>query len=475
MKEPIILGALHPDRSSGEPLHRQIERRFRAAIESGVLASGTRMLPSRLLADRLGVSRNTVTSAFDQLVAEGYLVSRVGDGTFVTEMRRATRAKPSKTPRALNLSADRLMAVRRQLNEVGSSSGPLRIGATAFSEFPGGTWRRLARKVLGSLGGTLDYGDPSGLPALREAVCRHIAQFRGVVTEPEQIIVVEGTQGAIHLIAFVLLQCGDKVAIEDPCYQNARAVFQAHGARLVGVRVDDYGMRSSDLPDRASLVYVTPSHQFPLGGLLPVSRRMEVLAWAQARDAYVIEDDYDSEFSDRVVPALQSLDRYERVIYCGTFSKTLAPGLRIGYVVVPPHLTDAFRFAREAFSLGSSTHIQATVAEFIAQGYFSRHIQRLTKIYRRRRRILVDVLSNALPDGFKIGPAQTGLHVAISGPPGLDDVRIANSMSAAERVLPLSLLCVNRKDCKGFVLGFGSGADESVARSAEMLAVSVGR
>jgi GntR family transcriptional regulator/MocR family aminotransferase len=471
--EPIDVQALLPDRASGEPLYEQLVRRFRAGIERGVLAAGTRMLPTRQLAERLGVSRNTVTSAFDQLVAEGYLVARVGDGTFVADVCRAAQAVPRRPPRPLNVSAESLTSVRGTLEAVGSSFGPLRIGATAFTEFPFGTWRRIARKHLATLGEALDYGDPAGLPALREAISRHIAQFRGVVSGPDQIVIVEGAQGALHLIAFALLRCGDTVAIEDPCYQNARAVFRAHGTKLFGVEVDGRGLRPSALPDGAALAYVTPSHQFPLGGILPVSRRMEVLEWARRCNAYVIEDDYDSEFSERVVPALQSLDRDERVIYAGTFSKTLAPGLRVGYVVVPPHLAASFRFVREIVSLGAPAHTQATVAEFIAKGYLSRHVRRLTKIYERRRRVLVDVLSRSLDERFTIGPAQTGLHVAINAPAGFDDVRAANSMSDGERVLPISLLCVEREDCKGLVLGFGSGTDESVARSAEMLARSV--
>ena len=189
----------------------------------------------------------------------------------------------------------------------------------------------------------------------------------------------------------------------------------------------------------------------------------------------MIEDDYDSEFDAHPVPALQSLDRNERVVYVGTFSKTLAPGLRLGYVVAPEHLAQTFRFARALFSLGSSEHLQATLADFINAGYFSRHIRRMTRIYERRRRILVDVLSRELPRGFTLGPAQTGLHVAICGPPKFDDVRAANSLANGERVLPISRLCIQRTDCKGLLVGFGAGSDDALAASAAALAAGITR
>lgn len=334
-------------------------------------------------------------------------------------------------------------------------------------------WQRIARKQLFPVPESLEYGQSSGLLALREAIARHVAQFRGVVADPNRITIVEGTQGALTLAAFVLAQRGDRVLIEDPCYQLARASFAAHGLLLDGIDVDDDGLRTSGLPQSATLAYVTPSHQFPLGGKLSLARRTQLLEWARRVKAYVIEDDYDSEFDAHPVPALQSLDRDERVVYVGTFSKTLAPGLRLGYVVAPEHLAPAFRFARAIFSLGASEHLQATLAEFITGGYFSRHIRRMTKIYERRRRVLVEILSRELPPGFAIGPAQTGLHVAVTGPADFDDARFANSMPDGERVLPLSRLCIERTDCKGVVLGFSAGTDDALARSAKTLATSL--
>lgn len=473
MIEPIDLEPLFPDRASGEALGAQLLRRLRGAVESGFFPAGSRLLPSRELARRLGVSRNTVITALEQLVAEGYLEARIGAGTFVTDALATIRERTVATPRPLPTSPAKLAAIKEQLDAAGSTRGPLRVGAPNLSTFPLRTWQRLKRQNLAATSAHLDYGISAGYAPLRQAISRHVAQFRGVVADPDQVIVVEGTQGGLHLTAFVLMACGDTVAIEDPCYQNARAIFTAHGLVLHGVPVDDDGMRTDLLPARANLAYVTPSHQFPLGGALPLARRTELLEWARRTGAYVVEDDYDSEFDTRPLPALQSLDRDERVIYVGTFSKTLAPGLRLGYVVVPPHLAETFRLTREITSLGASAELQATMADFIAQGHFSRHVRRMATTYERRRQLAVDALAKNLPHGFSVGPAHTGLHIAVNGPPEFDDVRAANAMPDGQRVMPISTLCVRRTDCKGLVMGFSAGNDAEVPNAARALAMSL--
>jgi GntR family transcriptional regulator/MocR family aminotransferase len=473
MKEPIDLEPLFPDRASGETLGAQLVRRLRHAIETGFFPPTARLLPSRELAKRLGIARNTVTFALEQLIAEGYLEARVGSGTFVSGTLPRGRRRTVSATRALPQSTNVLASVKSELDEVGSTAGPLRVGAPDLTHFPVRAWQRFARKHFDAIDTYLDYGQSTGLLALREAISRHVAQFRGVVAEPDHIIVVEGTQGALQLISLVLSQPGDGIAIEDPCYALARAVFKARGLVLHSALVDDAGLQIEELPRDASLAYVTPSHQFPLGGALPLSRRTALLLWAHRTNAYVIEDDYDSEFDSHPLPALQSLDREGRVIYVGTFSKTLAPGLRLGYIVAPPHLAQTFRVARAITSLGASAVVQATVADFITQGYFSRHIRRMTGIYERRRRILVESLSESLPKQFNVGPARTGLHLAITGPRDFDDITTANSMRDGQRCLPLSLLCIRRTDCKGFVLGFSSAGDVALACAATTLSRSL--
>jgi GntR family transcriptional regulator/MocR family aminotransferase len=473
VEEPIGLESLLPDRSSGEALGAQLVRRLRGAIESGVFPPAARLFPSRELAKRLGVARNTVTSALDQLVAEGYLETRVGAGTYVTRRRTRPRERAAPAARSLPARAQSLDALQSELEALGTSSGPLRVGAADLTEFPLRTWQRLNRKNFAAFGTPLDYAQSSGLRALREAIARHIAQFRGVATDADQITIVEGTQGALALVAAALTEPGDRIAVEDPCYQLGRTVFAARGLALCPVYVDGDGLRTGSLPAHAALAYVTPAHQFPLGGALSLSRRTELLQWAARTGAYVIEDDYDSEFDAQPLPALQSLDRDERVIYVGTFSKTLAQGLRLGYVVAPPHLAETLRVARGLAGFGASAHLQATAADFISQGYFNRHIRRMAAIYERRRRIVVETLSNALPERFTIGPSRTGLHLAIRGPAGFDDVRAANAMQNGQRVLPLSRLCLERTDCTGFVIGFNAGDDAAVANAAAALAASL--
>ena len=470
VKEPIPVETLFPDRSAGEPLATQLTRRLRGAVERGFFPPGSRLLPSRELAQRLGLSRNTVMSAVDQLVAEGYLESRVGDGTFVTVAlaRSAPRALAAK--RALTPRARALIELKAEADFLGSTTGPLRLGAPDLGEFPMRTWQRLNREQVAALGAGLDYPDPAGLPALREAISRHVAQYRGVVAEPERIVIVDGAQAACHLIALVLAAAGATIAIEDPCYFLARIAFRARGLLLSAVPVDDDGLRTDELPRAAALAYVTPCHQFPLGGALSLERRLALLAWSRRTDAYVIEDDYDSEFDAHPLPALQSLDRDERVIYVGTFSKSLAPGLRLAYVVVPPHLSEAFRFACTVANAGVAVQAQAVVAAFIAGGHFVRHVRRMVALYQRRRRLLVETLAAGLPAGMRIGPAQTGLHLAVIGPTTLDDVSLAHSFDADRRPYPLSLLCVERTDCRGLVLGYSAGGDDAIRSAA--LAVS---
>jgi GntR family transcriptional regulator/MocR family aminotransferase len=470
MKGPIDLEPLFPDRASGEALGAQLVRRLRHAIETGFFPPALRLLPTRELAKRLGVARNTVAFAFDQLVAEGYLEARIGAGTFVSESIGRVKPRAVSSQRAVPRRAAALTAAKAELDRVGSSFGPLRAGVPDLSLFPFHAWRRLTRKRLDTTADYLQYGESSGLRALREAISRHIAQFRGVVADPDQVILVEGAQGAMHLIALALAEPRDAIAIEDPCYQHARAVFRSHRLVLRAVPVDEMGMRTTDLPSEATLAYVTPSHQFPLGVALPQARRIELLQWAQRANAYVIEDDYDSEFDAHPLPSLQSLDRDGRVIYAGTFSKTLAPGLRLGYVVAPSHLAETFRAAREVVSLGAPAQLQATLADFIAQGYFSRHVRRMAGVYERRRRIVVETLTRNLPAGFIVGPAQTGLHVAVRGPRNFDDVSAADSMGKGRRCLPFSPMCVRRSDCKGLLVGFSAGDNEAVAEAATTLA-----
>jgi len=473
MREPLKLEPLFPDRSTGEPLAVQLVRRLREAIESGSFAAGTKMLGSRQLAKRLGLGRNTVALAFEQLTAEGYLEARSGSGTFVAATGLARRQLEPAGEIGAFEGAQRFAGLRAHF-KTAAGEGALRPGMPALALFPVSAWRRATRRALDEMR-DLGYGHASGLRELRDAIAVHVRQFRGISARPEQIIVVEGAQAAMHLANLVLTRAGDTIAIEDPAYALARAAFEGDGLHLHPLRVDHDGAQTDALPAHARLAFVTPTHQFPLGGTLPLARRLELLAWAKRRDAYILEDDYDSEFTARArpLPALQSLDRDERVIYIGSFSKTLAPGIRTGYVIAPPHLASAFRTARANTSLGVSLQTQAALAIFLREGHFARHIRRMNAVYERRRAMLARALV-PLDGTFTCGPMQVGLHMALVAKEPFDDRAVARAL-AGQRLVALSSLCIERTDCCGFVLGFTNGSDAEVEAAAHSLVTVASR
>lgn len=472
MDESDNVEPLFPDRGSDEPLARQFARRLRRAIESGLYQPSSRLLPSRELARRLGLSRNTVTSAIEQLIAEGYLESRVGSGTFVVAnvVNATTAVAPFR--QQLPAASARFQTARKALESYSLGFGPLRAGVPDLTMFPVATWSRITRRKLTQLPDYLDYGDTRGEPALREAIAHHLQQFRGVATDWRRVIVVEGTQAALRLAADVLLAEGEAAVVEDPSYPFAWAALTSRNVRLAPVPVDDAGMVVALAPP-ARLAYVSPSHQFPLGSTMSLERREALLAWARHNDAYVVEDDYDSEyaFDGKPLPSLQSIDRDGRVVYVGTFSKTLAPGLRIGYLIVPPHLVELFALGRRLSTLGGTRCVQATLADFLAEGHFARHVRRMTIEYRRRRTALVELLTDGLPAGrFELRAAHAGLHLTIVAPANFDDLAAARELYAqGVYVQPLSSFCVARTDCRGFVIGYGAAPLPEILDAARSL------
>lgn len=469
MQQPPDLKALVPDRTSDESLAAQLARRLRESIEDGTFRAGTRLLSSRQLARRLGLARNTVALAFEQLAAEGYLQSRVGAGTFVTSPARAGLQRTIAPERA-----QRIVSLRPDFDLV-AGAGALSPGAADFSFFPWRTWDECTRNELQSNAvKDLRYGASSGLDSLKQAIAAHVHHFRGVIAEPDNVIIVGGAQAALLLASLVLAGPSDTVVIEDPCYSPARVAFQVRGLRCRPVPVDDDGMVVDQLLDDAAFAYVTPSHQFPLGFVLSLQRRHQLLSWAHSRKAYIIEDDCDGAFTfvSRPLPALQRLDP-ERVIYIGTFNKTLPPTVRLGYVISPPHLTEAFRIARSFTNLGAGLNLQATVAEFITAGHLTRYVRRMREVYERRRDVLTKTLSSLLGAAFRLGPIQAGLHAALLAPTGFDDV--ARSMLPdGQRLVALSTLCIRQRDRRGFVLGFTQGDEAAIESAAHSVAAICG-
>lgn len=477
------------DENTSVPLYRQIYDSIRHGILTGQFASQMRLPASRALADQLGVSRMTVINAYDQLFAEGYLEGKTGSGTFVASKlpeeylhtpRVPGPAKP-KGSRKLKLSGygdhlnSNLLAIAR--NHSATVVVPFQHGLTATEEFPFGTWSKIAQKHLKYsyrvLGG---YGDPAGYRPLRRAIADHLSSTRGVVCDEDQVIITAGTQQAIFLISHVLLSEEDSVWFEDPGHLSGMDILNASGANVLRVPVDDEGFdldRAIKTRGKARLVYVTPSRQFPLGMTMSLQRRLNLLEWASENDAWIIEDDYDSEFrySGRPLPALQGLDRHSRVLYVGTFSKTVFPGLRLGCVVVPPDLVDVFSAARALTDLHSPVTDQMILAEFIAEGHFERHVRRMRTLYRERQAILINEVEKRLAGVLDVPKADAGMHAIGWLPKGVSDVSI--STKAAEhgmRIAPVSKYAVNKLPRGGLMLGYTAFNERQIKEGVKKLA-----
>ncbi|HKN67648.1 MAG TPA: PLP-dependent aminotransferase family protein, partial [Gemmatimonadaceae bacterium] len=360
---PHLLTHLPIERSSRTPLHRQIYEGLRKAILDGMLRPGQRVASTRALADELGVSRLPVLTAYEQLVHEGYIEGRPGSGTFVCAAPpdRMLRARDEQRP-----TRPKRRPARRRV-PLGRDEGgirPFRVTLPALDEFPHELWARLVSRHARRIAPVhLAYGDPAGVGALRAVVAEHLRTARAVRCEAEQVLIVSGSQAALRVCAAVLFRHGDRVAIEEPGYPGAHAAVRASGAELVPVPVDDEGIDVAALAalrTRIRAVYVTPSHQYPLGTSMSATRRLALLDWAAQRGAWILEDDYDSEYRyvSRPLGALQGIDTNDRVVYIGTFSKVLFPALRVGYLVVPRPLWDAFLDARDALDVFSSTLYQ---------------------------------------------------------------------------------------------------------------------
>ncbi len=417
------------------PLYQRVYRAARRAILSAELAPGTRVPSTRSLATDLGVSRNTVILAYEQLLAEGYLTARAGSGTFVaTDLPEAlnevvgTGGGAAHRPEGLftpHLSRygrwlDALAEARPVSWEPHARSlrFDFRYGRPNFLDFPHDTWCRvLARRARRASVRQLDYGPPEGREELRTAIAEHLWRSRGVVCTPRQVVVVNGSQQALDLAARVLIDPGDRAVVEEPCYPGARIALAAAGAEVVSVAVDGDGLCVGGLATQPAvrLAYLTPAHQFPSGVTMPLQRRIDVLGWAERSGALIFEDDYDSEFryAGRPLEALQGLDRAGRVIYAGTFSKLMFPALRLGYLVLPASLVAAVSAAKASVDTGCPALEQLALADFMQAGHFDRHMRRSRTRNARRRAALLAALKEHLGDRVEVSGANAGLHVLL--------------------------------------------------------------
>lgn len=484
------------DKTGAAPLYRQIYEAIRRAILSGELTRGRRLPATRMLAAQLGVARMTVVNAYEQLLIEGYLEGKTGAGTYVAatlpeEMLQIARVGPPrrKMPPATQshvlsrrgkwLATKTLTELRVQGN---GDKFAFQIGLPAVDEFPFNVWSRLAaRRLRHPPRELLSYGDPAGYYPLRACIAAHLQTTRAVQCEVDQVIIVAGSQQALDLTARVLLNPGDAVWVEDPCYPGARNALLAAGAQVVPVPVDDEGFDlAAGLRRRrkARLVYVTPSHQYPLGVTMSLSRRLALLDWARQSGALIIEDDYNSEFrySGRPLASLQGLDKNGGVIYVGTFSKTTFPSMRLGCMVVPGDLTDAFVAARALIDRHSPSIDQAILTDFIEEGHFARHIRRMRSLYAERQALLVAAAESELAGLLEVKPAAAGMHLIGWLQKGVRD-KEASEQAARQGVeaAPLSAYSSNPLPRGGLTLGYTAVNPKQIKDGARRLARALRR
>lgn len=474
------------DSRSREGLQQQIYVAIRRAILEGILAPGTRLPSSRLFADDLRVSRTTTLLAYEQLAAEGYLSARRGSGTFVARElpddlapqpspRRAARTRhPQLSRRGMALAANPGCARR-----IDGQPRAFRLGVPALDLFPIRLWSQLvARRLRSTTMSQLDYSDSAGFLDLRAAIAEHVQAARGTRCAADQVFIVAGAQRGLQMICSVLLDPGARVWLEEPGYPGARSALVGAGARIVPVRVDAQGLdvvAATRQAGDARMAYVTPSNQFPLGVPMSLSRRLSLLKWASGAGAWIVEDDYDSEFryGTRPIPCLHGLDADGRVIYVGTFAKTIFPALRLGFVVVPSDLHDAFHAARRTADFHPPLLEQMALADFIVEGHYARHLRRMRAAYTERRDALADAAGRLCGGALCLRPVHTGLHAVAD----LDDVgeeRVYRE--ARERgveVAPLGMYFLGRRSVNGLLLGFASTRPEALRRGMERLAASI--
>lgn len=504
----LELGFLRINRRKNLPLATQIYDALSQAILEGQLGRGFRLPSTRGLAADLGVSRTTVINAFDQLTAEGYLTGTVGKGTFVSEQlpeehqmvefqtsAPLTESRQNRSPRARSLKSisvsqpiekppmlgtygEALRSDRIPLPEPFEPMSPFLPGVPALDEFPIEVWSRLVRRRWKSVTtNDISYGSSAGFSPLRNAVAKYVRAFRGVKCDESQVFVVAGTQQAIDLVTRLVISPGDKVLFEDPGYRKGRMAIEAAGARIIPVAVDRFGLdvdqamaKSTD----AKLVYVTPSHQFPMGVTMSIERRMKLIEWARKSGGLIFEDDYDSEYRyvHRPIPSLQGLDQGEHTIYVGSFSKVVYPSLSMGYLVVPRRMIDVVAKALSLWSRPPSTIDQMILADFIAEGHFARHLRRMRQIHHERRCALVTSVEKHLDDQLRIVGCDAGLHCAAILRKHTDDQDIANALAGVGVIAPpLSGYTVGGKiDSPGLVLGFASSSPAQIRAAVKRMA-----
>lgn len=482
----FFLPAIGLERESRVPLYKQLYEAIRLEILRGTLKKGLRLPSTRYLASELRLSRNIVVIAFEQLLTEGYLESKTGAGTFVTntlpEEVLQVQVRSSNGRRSLSArgATIRKLSLWAPTVDPKLRYAPFRFGLPALDKLPLELWGRLLlRHCRKASAEVAIHSDPAGYRRLREAIASYVGVARGVRCQVEQVIIINGSQQAIDLSARVLADPGDFAIIEDPGYIGARSALAAAGIKLMPVRVGKDGLSVEEVRRKSAapkLVYVTPSHQFPLGVVLSLPKRLQLLDWAARHDAWILEDDFDSEYryESKPIPALQGLDQNGRVIYLGTFSKVLFPSLRLGYMVVPEDLVDAFVAARWVCDRSSPLVEQAALADFIIDGHLASHIRRMRTLYMERREIMTTMITREMGDILDTWDAEAGMHTVGWLPEGVDDsVIVEKAAKVGLNILPVSGFALRHLSRGGLLLGYAGFRPDVIRKAMGQLGLIV--
>jgi GntR family transcriptional regulator / MocR family aminotransferase len=476
------------DHHATVPLHQQLYLELRQAILNGRLLPRQKLPSTRAIAQSLGISRTTATQSYDRLQSEGYLDTRTGSGTYVCAQLPDDLMQSSSVPvrslsEPLNISLSHygktLAQTPFKLQSEPTLPISFRYGRPALTDFPLKLWRKLLSRRCCSESSWLDYTtDFQGYLPLRKAIAQYICRYRAVQCDPEQIVITNGTQQGLDLIMRLFIEPYDQMAIEDPGYLSARRIFQSHGANLVPIQVDASGLiveQLTQFPD-LRLVYVTPSHQFPTGATLSLPRRLELLAWAQQTGALILEDDYDSEYryGDRPIPSLQGLDQSHSVIYLGTFSKVLFPALRIGYLVLPPHLITLFAQAKWLSDRQLPMLEQQVLTDFITEGYLESHIRKMRSHYDRCRQVLVQELLTQFGDQVNIFGEKAGIHLMVRlQTQWSDEEIIERAAQAGVGLMSARSQYLDQGGNEEFIFGYGELSETQIQRGIQKLAQAI--
>ncbi len=463
---------LIPLQRNSIPLSRQVYQWIRHAIVERALQPGEALPSTRELSEVNSISRTVVVQAYEQLTAEGFIAGRRGSGTYVSARIEPAPLRANKSSVSVRLSAFGRAATdiaQKGLSPIHRSRSvryDFAYGKCALDDFPLAAWRRiLLRRTRSASMRSFDYGAPTGSNTLREAIAAHLRRSRALDCDVSQVIIVNGSQQAFDLTARLLLKPGDSVAIEDPQYHGMRQVLLAARVRMHAVPVDDDGLVPTHLPRRARLALVTPSHQFPTGAVLSLERRMALLAWARRANALIVEDDYDGEFryEGEPVEPLQSLDREGRVLYIGTFSRTLFPAMRIGYLIAPLPLVDSFAAAKWLSDRHTPVLEQETLAEFIASGAYERHLRRARRANAVRRDALLAAVETHLGDRVSVTGSRSGTHIVLRTRGRVSEAMTIQRAAAADvGIYGISSHYLRPNPPAGFLLGYAGMPIEQI-------------